>query len=120
VSKTAPAPSAAAGIAPFFHWDGSTLVLNVLGKPGAKRDAIGRVVPAPGGERLAVHVAAAPEGGKATQRLVAFLAREFGVSKSAVELVYGLASVNKQLRIHQPTRLFSGITLLSSSPHLHS
>lgn len=107
--------SAAVVIAPFFHWDGDTLVLNVLGKPGAKRDAIGRVVPAPSGERLAVHVAAAPEGGKATQRLVAFLAQEFGVSKSAVELVYGLASVNKQLRIHQPERLIAGITPSASA-----
>lgn len=120
VDGARPASSAAVAITPFFHWDGDTLVLNVLGKPGAKRDAIGRVIPTPGGERLAVHVAAAPEGGKATQRLVAFLAQEFGVAKSAVELVYGLASVNKQLRIHQPVRGVAGIAPPSSSLHPHS
>ncbi len=28
---------------PFYTWDGDTLVLNILGTPNAKRDAIGKV-----------------------------------------------------------------------------
>ncbi len=99
------------GGAPFFRWEdgGSVLVIDVLGKPGAKRDAIGRVMALPGGARLAVHVAAVAEGGKATRRLSDFLAAEFGVAKSDVVLVHGPASVNKQFRVLRPTRLIPGI-----------
>lgn len=114
------------GAAPFFRWEdgGRVLVLDVLGKPGAKRDAIGRVMALPGGARLAVHVAAVAEGGKATQRLAAFLAAEFGVAKSAVELVHGLTSVNKQFRVFRPTRLIPGIAppdrVLAASAYLNN
>lgn len=114
------------GGTPFFRWEdgGRVLVLDVLGKPGAKRDAIGRVMALPGGARLAVHVAAVAEGGKATQRLAAFLAAEFGVAKSAVELVHGLASVNKQFRVCRPTRLIPGIAppdqVLAASAYLNN
>ena len=87
--------------APHFRWVGADLLLDIQGKPGARRDAFGRIA----GGRLALQVAAVAEGGKATARLLAFLAEEFGVAKSAVELVYGLASVKKQVRIHAPRRL---------------
>lgn len=87
--------------APHFRWVGDDLLLDIQGKPGARRDAFGRVA----GGRLAVQVAAVAEGGKATARLLAFLAEEFGVAKSAVELVYGLASVKKQVRIRSPRQL---------------
>ena len=40
----------------FFHWEGDTLVLNILGKPSAKQDAIGKVH----GHQLKVSVTAAP------------------------------------------------------------
>lgn len=89
----------------FFSWDGDTLVLNILGKPSAKRDAIGKVL----GKQLKVSVTASPEDGKATDHMVRFLAKEFGVSKSAVEVVFGRTSVNKQLRIRSPRTLPAGI-----------
>jgi uncharacterized protein YggU (UPF0235/DUF167 family) len=47
--------------AAFGHWEGTTLVLNVLGTPAAKRDAIGK----PKGAQLKISVTAAPEDGKA-------------------------------------------------------
>jgi uncharacterized protein YggU (UPF0235/DUF167 family) len=37
--------------------------------------------------------------------MVRFLAREFGVSPSAIEVVFGKMSVHKQLRITAPTQL---------------
>ena len=37
------APATALEPAAFAHWDGTTLVLSVLGTPAAKRDAIGKV-----------------------------------------------------------------------------
>jgi uncharacterized protein (TIGR00251 family) len=85
----------------FFWWEGDVLVVNILGKPQASRDAIGKMR----GDQLKVSVTAAPEDGRATDHMVRFLAREFGVSASAIEVVFGRMSVNKRLRITRPTRL---------------
>lgn len=85
----------------FCGWDGDTLVLNVLGKPGANRDAIGKVQ----GRQLRVSVTAAPVAGRATDHMVRFLAGEFGVAVKDIEVVFGRFNVNKQLRIKSPKRL---------------
>jgi uncharacterized protein (TIGR00251 family) len=85
----------------FFAWDGDTLVVNILGKPGALRDAIGK----PKGTQLKVSVTAAPVGGKATEHMVRFLAPLFGVPVHRIEVVFGQESIHKQLRIQAPTRL---------------
>jgi hypothetical protein len=85
----------------FFWWEGDTLVINILGKPGARSDAIGKAR----GSQLMVSVTAAPELGRATDHMVRFLAGEFDVSPSAITVVFGRMSVNKQLRIEAPPRL---------------
>jgi len=85
----------------FCHFEGDILVLNVLGTPSAKRDVIGK----PKGEQLKISVTASPTRGKATDHMVAFLAREFGVKKSHIEVVFGRMNINKQLRIKAPTKL---------------
>ncbi len=79
-------------------WDGDTLVLNILGKPSAKQDVIGKVK----GNQLKISVTAAPVGGKATDHMVKFLAGEFGVTGRDIEVVFGRLNVNKQLRIKAP------------------
>jgi uncharacterized protein len=86
---------------PFFTWDGDTLVLDILGTPNAKRDAIGKVK----GHQLCVSVTAVPRAGKATDHMVRFLAEEFGVSVSDIQVMFGRMNVNKQLRIKAPKRL---------------
>ena len=86
---------------PFFCWEGETLVLNVLGKPSSKQDAIGR----PKGHQLRISVTAAPRAGRATDHMVRFLAQEFGVATGDIEVVFGRMNVNKQLRIKSPSRL---------------
>jgi len=86
---------------PFFSWDGDTLVVNILGKPSAGIDAIGK----PKGKQLKVSVTAAPVRGKATDHMVKFLAPLFGVSVADIEVVFGRMNVNKQLRIKAPTKL---------------
>ena len=68
----------------FFAWDGDTLVVNILGKPSASKDAIGK----PKGTQLKISVTAAPKDGKATDYMVRFLAPLFGVSVSAIEVVF--------------------------------
>jgi len=85
----------------FFAWDGDVLVVNILGKPSASKDAIGK----PFGKQLKVSVTAKPLNGKATDHMVRFLAPLFGVSVSAIEVVFGQENVNKQLRIKAPARL---------------
>lgn len=91
----------------FFAWDGDVLVVNILGKPGASKDAIGK----PKGTQLKVSVTAAPERGRATDHMVRFLAPLFGVKASDIEVVFGQENVNKQLRIKAPTRLPPVFTL---------
>jgi uncharacterized protein (TIGR00251 family) len=89
----------------FCAWDGDILVLNILGTPSAKQDAIGK----PKGHQLKVSAAAAPEGGRATDHMVKFLAKEFGVTVKDIEVVFGRFNVNKQLRIKAPKQLPSVI-----------
>jgi uncharacterized protein (TIGR00251 family) len=85
----------------FFAWDGDVLIVNILGKPSAGRDAIGKAK----GTQLKVSVTAAPQAGKATDHMLRFLAPLFGVAVADIEVVSGQENVNKQLRIKAPTRL---------------
>ena len=85
----------------FFGWDGDVLVLNVLGKPAASKDAIGK----PLGTQLKISVTAAPKDGRATDHMVRFLAPLFGVAVADIEVVFGQENVNKQLRIRAPKKL---------------
>ena len=85
----------------FFAWEGDVLVVNILGKPSSSKDAIGK----PKGTQLKVSVTAAPKDGKATDHMVRFLAPQFGVAVSDIEVVFGRENVNKQLRIKAPSRL---------------
>ena len=95
----------------FFGWDGEVLVLNVLGKPSAAKDAIGK----PKGTQLKISVTAAPRDGKATDYMVRFLAPLFGVAVADIEVVFGQENVNKQLRIRAPKKLPAVFTDPASS-----
>lgn len=95
-----------AEIGAFCAWDGDTLVLNILGKPSAAKDAIGKA----SGHQLNVSVTATPVRGRATDHMVRFLADQFGVSTSDIEVVFGRFNVNKQLRIRSPQKLPSVIS----------
>lgn len=97
---TPPRPRNATGNS-FFAWEGDTLIVNILGKPGARKDAIGK----PHGTQLKVSVTAAPKGGKATDHMLRFLAPYFGVGVANIEVVFGQENVNKQLRIKAPQKL---------------
>ena len=97
---SAPRPRNATGDS-FFAWDGDVLILNVLGKPAASKDAIGK----PKGTQLKISVTAQPKGGKATDHMVRFLAPLFGVAVADIEVVFGQENVNKQLRIRAPKKL---------------
>ena len=70
---------------PFYTWEGTTLVLNVLGTPNSKKDAIGKVK----GQQLCISVTEVPRAGRATDHMVRFLADEFGVAISNIQVVFG-------------------------------
>ena len=95
----------------FCAWDGDTLILNVLGTPSAKQDAIGKVK----GNQLKISVTEAPRAGRATDHMVRFLAKEFDVSTADIVVVFGRMNINKQLRIKAPKKLPSVIARLTSS-----
>ena len=85
----------------FFAWEGDVLVVNILGKPSASKDAIGK----PKGTQLKISVTATPVNGRATDHMVRFLAPLFGVAVADIEVVFGRENVNKQLRITAPKKL---------------
>ncbi|MEI6803297.1 MAG: DUF167 family protein [Burkholderiales bacterium] len=85
----------------FFAWDGDILIVNILGKPSASKDAIGK----PKGTQLKVSVTAKPKDGKATDHMVRFLAPLFGVAVADITVVFGQENVHKQLRIKAPKKL---------------
>jgi uncharacterized protein (TIGR00251 family) len=85
----------------FFAWEGEVLVVNILGKPSAVKDAIGQLY----GTQLKVSVTAAPVAGRATDHMLRFLAPLFGVAVADIEVVFGQENVNKQLRIRAPKKL---------------
>ena len=76
-------------------------MLNILGSPSSKKDAIGKAK----GNQLKVSVTATPVAGKATDHMVKFLAPVFGVAPKDIEVVFGRFNVNKQLRIKSPKQL---------------
>ena len=96
----------------FFCWDGDTLIVNILGKPSAGKDAIGE----PRANQLRVSVKATPENGKATDYMVRFLAPLFGVKVADIEVVFGRENVNKQLRIKAPPQLPAVFTQAAPLP----
>ena len=62
---------------PFYYWDDDTLVLNIIGRPNSKKDAIGVVI----GHQLEVYAAAIPRQGGATAHMIQYLAGIFCVPK---------------------------------------
>ena len=89
----------------FCVWDDETLVINILGKPSAKQNLIGKAK----GTQLKISVTATPVGGKSTDHMVRFVAGEFRVTNDDIEVVFCRFNINKQLRIKSPKKLPSVI-----------
>ncbi len=84
---------------PWWRRDGDDWLLAVRVQPGAKRTEVAGEY----GEQLRVRLAAPPVDGRANTALVAFLAGELGVPRSAVTLVRGGGSRSKVVRIAAST-----------------
>ena len=83
-----------------FASDGGGVRLSVRVTPRARKSAVtGLVECAEGRTAIAVKLATPPVDGAANQALIAFLAVELGVGRSAVQIVSGEKSRHKTVRI---------------------
>lgn len=78
-----------------------SIAFTVRVHPGARRTQIKSVME---DGTIKIDIAAPPEDGKANAALVEFLAEEFGLAKSNIEIVSGETSRRKVVRV---TRLFA-------------
>ena len=85
--------------------DGVRVRLRV--QPRARRNRVdGLVAEADGGAALKIAVTAAPESGAANEAVIALLAGEWGLAKSALTLVSGAADRRKTIKLAgDPQRL---------------
>ena len=86
------------------RWEGAALVLRIHAQPGAQTTAFAGMH----GDRIKIRLAAPPAEGRANECLREFLAEQFGVPKSRVELVRGATGRAKEVRVSEPTRLPPG------------
>jgi uncharacterized protein (TIGR00251 family) len=60
-------------------------------------------------DRLRLRITAPPVDGKANAYLCAYLAKQFGVARSQVELISGETGRDKRVRIRQPQKIPPGL-----------
>jgi uncharacterized protein (TIGR00251 family) len=83
--------------------DGVRVRLKVA--PKSKREQIGGLLDEPDGSKaLKVSVTAAPEDGRANAAVIALLAKEWGVAKSAISVVSGATDRRKLVEIRGPSQ----------------
>ena len=85
----------------FYEWLDDDLLLRLKVQPNSSKDTFCELR----GHCLKVRITAPPVDGKANQHLIKFLAKQFKVSKSQVELVSGESSREKRIKISDPKHL---------------
>ncbi|HEY6528511.1 MAG TPA: DUF167 family protein [Cellvibrionaceae bacterium] len=85
----------------FYRWQGDDLILKVLLQPKASSNQW--VGPVEG--RMKIRITAPPIDGQANGQLIEFLAKQFNVAKSQIQLLTGELARQKTLRIHAPRAL---------------
>ncbi|MFO7602454.1 MAG: DUF167 family protein [Gammaproteobacteria bacterium] len=82
------------------HWQDNTLTLRLHLQPGARSDTIVGLH----GDALKIRINAPPVDGKANARLRKFLASQFGVSPTQVQVLSGDSHRQKRVAIYAPQR----------------
>ncbi len=82
-------------------WRDGDLYLEVRVQPRASRDQISGYADG----RYKIRICAPPVDNAANAYLLKFLAHEFGIAKSRLEVIRGHSSRNKRIIIHQPNKL---------------
>jgi hypothetical protein len=92
---------------PWCRWQDRDLILQAQIQPRASRDEFADIV----GDRLKIRITASPVDGRANAHLIAFLAKQFGVAKSAVTLLQGERGKTKVIQVRSPKKIPSGLTI---------
>ncbi len=92
---------------PWCRWQDQDLILQAQIQPRASRDEFADIV----GDRLKIRITASPVHGRANTHLIAFLAKQFGVAKSAVTLLQGERGKTKVIRVRSPRKIPSALTI---------
>ncbi len=92
---------------PWCRWQDQDLILQAQIQPRASRDEFADIV----GDRLKIRITASPVDGRANAHLITFLAKQFGVAKSAVTLLHGERGKTKVIRVRSPTKIPSGLDI---------
>ncbi|MBC3767817.1 DUF167 family protein YggU [Neptunicella marina] len=74
------------------------LLLRLYLQPKASQDKVTGLH----GDELKITITAPPVDGKANSHLIKFLAKQFGIAKSQVQLEKGMTSRHKQIIINSP------------------
>ncbi len=85
----------------WFHWDGDDLLLWVRTQPRSSKNGFAEVLD----DAIKLRITAPPVDGKANAHIVAWLAKQFKVPKSAVRIENGETSRRKRIRICGPVQL---------------
>ncbi len=85
----------------WYEWRGEQLILKLRVQPRSSRDGFAEVM----GEQRKLRITAPPVDGKANSHLIAYLAKQFGVARSAVTLLSGESGRQKRVAIHAPRQL---------------
>ena len=85
----------------WFRRQGPDIILQVQVQPRARKNAVAGVI----GDCLKIRITAPPVEGRANERLIAYLAKLFGVPKNSVILERGDSAKRKLVRIHSPRKL---------------
>jgi len=93
----------------WYRWQKDALLLFCHLQPQASRDEFA----GQHGERLKIRIQAPPVDGKANARLIAFLAKRFGVVKGAVSIESGASGRQKTVRIEHPALLPPELSIAS-------
>ena len=94
----------------FYRWDQDDLYLSCHLQPKARKDEFCGLY----GDSLKIRITAPPVDGKANAHLIKFIAKNFGVAKSKVEIVGGELSREKRLCIHNPGKLPAALEIKQS------
>lgn len=85
----------------FYEWQGNDLILRIKAQPKASKDEFAEILD----DRVKVRITAPPIEGKANKHLIKFLARQFRVSQSQIELLTGDNAREKRFIIRSPKQL---------------
>ncbi|WP_430460540.1 DUF167 family protein [Thalassolituus sp. LLYu03] len=97
----------------FAQWtDGDLILVCHLQPKASKSEFAGQH-----GDALKIRIQAPPVEGKANTELVKFLAKQFGVAKSDVEIISGELNRHKRVRIRKPVKLPPDISPAAGSDH---